>query len=119
MTGFSLFVRELIWCRDQGCCARCGQGLSRPRSDTYDMHHRRPRGSGGTTVRWVNLPANGVLLCTRCHALVEAYRNEARDEGYLVRLNGRLTASEVPLKHALHGWVLLHDDGKHTRTDAP
>jgi hypothetical protein len=63
----------------------------------------------------VNLPANLVLLCgsgtTGCHGWVEAHRAAATRAGFLVPRNGRFVAADIPMEHAIHGWVLLRDDG--------
>ena len=109
-TGFTERVRALIWTRDQGHCGRCGRGLNRE-GGMHEFHHRRPRGVGGTSVEWVNLPGNGVLLCRTCHQHVESNRSWAADAGFLVSMNGWATASQVLIEHRVHGKVFLLDDG--------
>lgn len=89
--------------------------MSGDRGIAWSVHHRRPRGSGGTSVPWINFPSNLILLCgsgtTGCHGWVESHRDEARALGFLVALNGRLLPSEVEVAHKVHGRVLLTDAG--------
>ena len=107
---------DLVWDRDKGACARCGKPLFRPnRGVDWSLHHRRPRGMGGTRETWVNLPGNLVLLCgsgtTGCHGWVEGNRATATDVGWLVSRLARYRSTDVPVFHALHGMVRLIDDG--------
>lgn len=109
----------LVIRRDLGRCARCGRlVIHGVRGIDWSVHHRRPRGSGGTSLTWVNLAGNLVLLCgsgvTLCHGWVESHRDIARRHGFLVALNGRDIASAVAIKHAVHGLVKLDDAGGYT-----
>lgn len=84
-TGATREVRELVVERDGRRCVCCGAWVpGMPGS----IHHRTPRGMGGTRDPKVNLPANLLLLCgsgtTGCHGWVEANRERARELGYLV-----------------------------------
>lgn len=96
--------RNLVRVRDRHRCARCGSP-----TPVGAWHHRRSRhvrdGSGV-----VHSPANGVWLCNGCHATVHANPFEARSEGFIV--SKWADPREVPVKHALHGVVLLTMDGK-------
>lgn len=66
-------VRKDILERDDGRCLRCG-GLA------ADIHHRRPRGRGGTSDDAISFgPANLVALCRKDHELVHT---RPRDAGY-------------------------------------
>lgn len=51
-----------------------------------NIHHRKPRGMGGT--KFEGGPENLLLLCgsgtTGCHGWIEANREEARMQGWLV-----------------------------------
>lgn len=100
-TGPTQKVRDLVHGRDRGCVA-CGE--------TYllQVHHRRPRGAGGTRREDSNQPANLILLCLSCHAWTESQRETALDRGLLVPQNQ--TPAAVPLLR--HGeWSYLTDDG--------
>ena len=66
-------------------------------------------------MEWVNLPGNLVLLhgsgVTKCHGLVEKYRADSIEDGFLVSMNGIAVAADVVIQHAVHGRVFLSDDG--------
>lgn len=51
-----------------------------------NVHHRRPRGMGGT--KFEGGPENLMVLCgsgtTGCHGWIEGHREEAREQGWLV-----------------------------------
>lgn len=78
---------DLVWARDNSSCFLCVQPLTRGAGD-YSVHHRRPRGMGGSKDPATNSPANLLLLCgsgtTGCHGLVEANRAWALEKGLVV-----------------------------------
>lgn len=80
-TGPDAATRELVRWRDRDRCRRCG-------ATTWQIHHRKPRGMGGSRDPLINDPSNLVLLCgsgtTGCHGWVEQHRTEARRQGWLV-----------------------------------
>lgn len=80
-TGPTREVRELVMRRARMRCQKCGKNLA---SGGGDIHHRRPRGMGGTHDTTVNLPENLMLLCRDCHRWVEENRLEAKRRGYLL-----------------------------------
>lgn len=113
---FSPRVEVLILQRDGGNCARCGvHVVYMTRGIGWSIHHRRPQGAGGSSLEWVGRAANGIVLCgsgtTGCHGWVESHRDDAREQGFLVRLNGALRADQVPVKHHRFGLVQLDDEG--------
>lgn len=112
---FSPAVVASIVTRDRECCARCGKPVRGSRGRDWSVHHRRPRGAGGTSLRWVGQAANGVVLCgsgtTGCHGAIERERRRAFDDGFLISRIGVAVAVTTVLRHALHGWVLLDDEG--------
>jgi len=58
--------------------------------------------------------ANLVWLCSSTNGLIEADARIARvavGRGIKVPRNGRYGAADVPVLHAVHGWVLLDDAG--------
>lgn len=121
MTAPSEKTVATVWERDMGMCVRCYAYIFGDRGRGWSLHHRRPRGSGGTSLKWVNLPANLILLCgsgtTGCHGWVESHRADSRKLGFLVSLNGTEAASHVPIHHAGYGLVLLDDlGGVHDQT---
>lgn len=115
-------VEQLVMDRDRGECIRCGKPVAHlERGRGWSIHHRRNRGSGGTSLAWVNLPANLVVLCgsgtTGCHGWVERERTKAFDLGLLVSKIGVATAVTTRLKHRLYGWVLLDNEGGYESAD--
>lgn len=108
---FSKATVALIVRRDGNCCALCGGPISGARGFDWSVHHRCPRGQGGTSLDWVGSAANGLLLhghgTAGCHGWVESHREKAKGDGFLLPRNGRGTALELPVRHAVHGWVVL------------
>lgn len=109
-------VDEKVIARDMGACARCGRHVAHlERGIAWSIHHRRPRGSGGTSLAWVNEAANQMIACgsgtTGCHGWIESNRREARALGYLVPLNGIQKADEVAINHKTLGLVYFTDGG--------
>jgi hypothetical protein len=95
-------VRLIFTIRDAERCFRCGRHLRwEDRGHGWSMHHRRPRGAGGTSLLWVGMAANALTLCGHatspdgCHAWVETHREEATELGYLIPLNGIQVAEDV------------------------
>lgn len=108
--AFSAKVRARIIRRDDGLCVLCG-------APATNIHHRMPRGAGGSKHRpWVDREACGLSLCgsgtTGCHGWIEGHRAEALKMGWLVPRNGLLRPSEVPYWSPADGrWWLLDDEG--------
>lgn len=114
--SFDAKTSAVIIVRDLGCCVRCGAHVAHlERGLAWSVHHRRPRGTGGTSLVWVDAAANGVVLCGSgvdgCHGWVESNRDVARSAGFLVPLNGVLRADEVSIQHVTLGHVYLNDEG--------
>lgn len=126
LTGFSPKVRHLIkeragvddtgetvWVRCEGCGVWYSDGW-------YDLHHRIPRGAGGTKRPHVNGAANGLCLGRHCcHAFAESHRTEALGRGWLISMHRKdVVPSEVPV--LLHdGWWILSDSGEKYSVPAP
>lgn len=104
---------ELVVERDKGRCARCGHEVSGRRGIDFSLHHRRPAGAGGSRQPESHAAGNLVLLhghgSSGCHGAVESSRAFYLDRGLLVR-QGEKPASR-PIHHAVHGHVLLDDEG--------
>jgi len=117
-TGPTLATVHQVWTRDEGCDALTGEPITGQRGIDWSVHHRAPRSMGGSKRAWINSAANLVLLTgsgvTGSHGWVESHRKEAAELGFLVSANGNLTASEVPIRHAIHGFVYLCEDGTTT-----
>lgn len=100
-TGPDQATRDAVYSRDRGCIVGgC--------TDWLQIHHRRPRGMGGTRREDSNGLAALVLVCEEHHAWIESNRETARDRGLLVTQHQ--TPADVPLVR--HGeWVRLTDGG--------
>lgn len=119
MTGFSVVVRRLIaerakdfnssWpvCEVMAFC----QG-----SAAQAVHHRRPRGAGGSRRRETNMPANGLAICDPCHSWCESHREEALRFGWLV-LQSQTPADIPVLRRGV--WVRLDNAGGFERVATP
>lgn len=103
--GFSKAVRLIVGKRSIGMCEIdfCGPSAH--------LHHRAPRGRGGSRLTWINQPANALALALACHNRIESHRAMAEANGWLVPRNRTLTATEVPALYRGH-WVYLTDDGR-------
>lgn len=110
MSGFSKAVVAQIVYRDGSTCAHCGSSVNGERGRDWAVHHRLPRAMGGSKKSHVNASGNGVLLHTRCHEWLESNRSFARARGVIVA-HGQWLPVEIPVKHAVHGWCRLDDEG--------
>jgi hypothetical protein len=91
-TGFPPKVRALICERANDLCEYCGVERG------VEIHHRRPRGMGGTNQASTNEASNGLLLCSEHHRWAESHRTEALLAGVL------LLQIQNPLKSAVKYW---------------
>jgi 5-methylcytosine-specific restriction protein A len=102
--GFGPAAKALILARSSGICEldACGP--------VEHYHHRAPRGAGGTSLDWINRPANCLALSARCHNRVEQNRNTAYENGWLIPRNQQPIAEEKAVLYRGRR-VLLSDDG--------
>lgn len=103
MTGFPRRVRDLVTERANGACERCGMA-----APAYQLHHRRPRGMGGSSREDTNTPANALLVCVGCHSDIEANRDDAYKYGWLVHQSHDPVAVKVLRRGE---WVRLANNG--------
>jgi hypothetical protein len=114
-TGPDFETRELVRARFWNRCARCGW------YGGGNIHHRRPRGLGGSHIsrdddpeNYTNCPSNLLWLCgsgtTGCHGWVESHRAAARDAGWLVG-HGITPPAAVPVTLWDGQRVLLDAEG--------
>lgn len=104
-TGPDKATVDLVRQRDRDQCRRChGNG--------EQIHHRRPRGMGGTRDPLINATSNLVLLCSACHLHVETHRTEAFNDGWLVSQHSSRLPSAIPL--VVHGLPVWLDDNGNT-----
>ena len=78
MTGPDLATRQAVIDRAGSKCERCGQ-------PGEQIHHRKPRGMGGTSDPAINAFPNLVFVCADCHREIESHRSDAYESGWLVR----------------------------------
>ena len=107
-------LRLLVMSRSAFHCERCGKRLGE--GEHVSVHHRTPRGMGGSHDERLNLMSNLMALCgsgtTGCHGWIEHNREEARQNGWLVSRG--TDASTIP---ALVRGVLvyLNNEGGYDR----
>lgn len=101
-TGPTPAVVALVRARACETCERCGNDWG------TQLHHRRPRGAGGSKREGTNRPPNCLWLCQRCHADIESRREWATVHGWVVSQNGDPLLIPVLTRH---GWVRLDDEG--------
>jgi len=94
-------TRATVLLRSGGDCERCGRSVA---NTPADLHHRRPRGMGGTKAPDIHAAANLVLLCRDCHTWVETHRTEASEHGWLVLRRDPREPIDVPVWCAGEWW---------------
>lgn len=114
-TGPDCEVRELVFQRDMWRCIICGREVG---AMPASIHHRKPRGMGGTKDPSVNKPSNLIVLCgtgtTGCHGRVEGDRAHAREEGWLI--SQWADPVEVPIRYSDGNMYYLTDTGDKEET---
>ncbi len=103
---FTPQVQEQIRARANGRCEMCGAIAM-----YHQIHHRRPRGMGGSKDPACGTAANGLFVHPGCHAKIESNREQAYQKGYLVR-QGQDPAA-IPVRRG-RLWYLLGEDGSLT-----
>jgi 5-methylcytosine-specific restriction protein A len=92
-------------------CEHCGK----PITGEHSIHHRLPRGMGGSKNPALNQPSNLVLLCGSattpggCHTHIEKFRRVAIATGWIVPRTA--DPARAPIKFPTGHWYLLADDG--------
>ena len=81
-TGFPPDVQSAIMARAYNNCELMLAPSCSYKAET--IHHRKPRGMGGTSRREINYADNGLLACNVCHATVESRREWSLKHGFLV-----------------------------------
>lgn len=106
-TGFPAAVKDLIHARSGGVCELLIPMVCTGRAE--QIHHRRPRGLGGTHAPEVSAASNGVDVCAACHGYAEANRAEAQTNGWLV--SQWASPAEVAILYRSRTRMRLTDDG--------
>lgn len=81
--------RMRILIRANFVCEFCGHNRSKDSLGYWSVHHRRPRGMGGSKDPLTNSPLNLLLLCgsgtTGCHGYFESNREEGYERRILIK----------------------------------
>lgn len=104
-------LRALLWTRCDGRCEVSGRPLD---FETFDAHHRRPKGMGGTYREDTDQVGNLLALDPEVHNdapwSVHQRPSWSRPRGYL--LSGSVEiAVEEPVLYRGRAWVVLDDHG--------
>ena len=116
-------VRRVFFDRDGSACFLCRRSLRwEDRGFGWSMHHRKPRGSGGTkgaAAAAIASPANALTLCgsgtTGCHGWAEHFRARAIEIGVLISRNAvgpEFAPTAVRVQRNDGTWWLLTDGGR-------
>lgn len=105
-------LREALWTRCDGRCEVTGLALD---FETFDLHHRRPKGMGGTYRPATDTPVNLLALDPTVHngspRSVHQAPSWSRPRGYLLHagvLDDDLV--DTPLLYRGLYWAVLGDD---------
>lgn len=100
-------TRRMLYHRSGDRCEMCGI----TRKTNLHISHRIARGMGGTTrEQWANL-SRYMLICGRCHSLVENHPREAAKYGWK---SPRFAPAWTVPCWTWRGWVFLTKDGRYT-----
>lgn len=101
-------VREQVWARSGECCEGCGRGLDR---DTWECHHRRTKGMGGSADPATNAPVNLLALCpSPCHADATSGEPWTWDAG--LRVKQYANPADIPVLYRGRRLVFLTETGE-------
>lgn len=107
-------ARACVTERGGGRCEVCA---ARPMTQ---VHHRRPRGKGGTWLASSTSPANLLAVCDPCHLRIESERTWALEQGLLLLPSDDAELRPVFLSHLYgRGWFLIDAEGFISRADVP
>lgn len=91
-TGPDQATVDLVRARDGDQCRRCHR-------EYQQIHHRKPRGMGGTRDPLINSPSNLVCVCQTCHQWIETHRVDALRDGWLVSQWGDPASTPIVINH--------------------
>lgn len=95
---------KLVLKRDDWKCCCCGDQLYGDRGSGWCIGHRKLRAQGVD-----NRPANLFSSCIDCERATHGHPERARQAGWM--LKSTEDPQEIPMEHAVHGTVLLDNDG--------
>lgn len=113
-------VRTAFFERDGERCFVCRKPLRwEERGVGWSMHHRKPRGMGGTSDPRVASIANALTVCgsgvTGCHGRIERNRDVALAVGLLIPRNATTESfapAAVRVRRMDKTWWLLTESGR-------
>lgn len=111
--GVSRAVRSTVQARAAMRCERCGDNLL---WKAGHLHHRIPRGMGGSDDPRLAQPSNLLYVCSGCHGEIESHRADALESGWLVSQWSDPATTPVLVDHGSR-WTYLTAEG--TYADAP
>lgn len=111
-TGPAADVVEAVCERAGYSCEICTEQVGDRRGVDHHIHHRRPRGAGGSRRADTNLPSNLLLLCPPCHREVESHRGPAQSMGWLVVQS--VDPATIAVLVQRDRWAYLTDDGRYS-----
>ena len=114
MTGTPKTLLKALDTRDGHRCAWHPPGECN--TETLTPQHRANRGMGGR--KSLNRLSNLVWLCSEMNGLIESHAGVAREaleRG--IKISSHAEPSAVRIRHAVHGLVVLDDDGGITRVE--
>lgn len=107
------YDRMKIVVRANFSCEFCGQYNS-DSLGMWSVHHRKPRGMGGTKSAEANSPLNLLLLCgsgvTGCHGYIESHREKGYESKVLLRQSDAISPHFKDKENIW--WRLDEDYGK-------
>jgi len=106
-------ITDLLWARSGGFCEVSGRELDR---DTFDRHHRRLKGMGGTYRPLTDSPCNLLALDPEVHNgapwSVHQRATWSRPRGYLLSAHVDDDAmAATPVLYRGKDWVILDQEG--------
>lgn len=114
--GMTLAVRRALYDRADGCCEITGQPLGDRDGHTWEAHHRRNKGMGGTSRPDRDSLANLLALTPLIHnggpQSVHGRREWSERYGYLVPKHIEWVSLVPVLLRGRH-WVWLGSDGQY------
>lgn len=102
--------RQTVQGRAFGHCERC----DRPTVAAH-LHHRRPKGLGGSSAPDRHDVSNLVHLCPDCHSWAHGHPKDAAEAGFLVPRSSGQSPLQVPIVDLSGRIRWLDDEGQYLR----
>lgn len=107
-------LRFQVYERAQGHCDVTGRMLPGGPEGQWEMHHRRPKGMGGTSLPHKDCTCNLIAVLSHVHnmdpASIHGWPTRARDHGWLLRKHIE-DPGLCPIWWRNERWVMLLHDG--------